>query len=124
MFLLQPRLEQPNQLGGLISAEPRMSYLLTGLSDQPQHTALSDAVPSTKLSRGSSRNVLGDQAFDRARVKPLADPPLSTTTTASGWSARRRIHDVRQQGGVQFESPQADSRRPGQMHIRILDLSR
>ena len=64
VLLRQSRLMQCNQLSSIRLAEPQVPYPLTGLSDQPQHAALGNAVPLTKLCRGSPGNVLSYQTID------------------------------------------------------------
>jgi hypothetical protein len=85
-----------------------MSYALASLSDQPKDTAFGKPIPLTKLGGGCPRHVLGDHALDRLSPQPLADPTFSASVRAPNRLSRRRTPCVRQQGRVQFESPQAD----------------
>jgi hypothetical protein len=55
---------QRNQLSSIRLAEPRVPYPLTGLTDQPQHAALGNAIPLTKLGRGSPGYVFSYQTID------------------------------------------------------------
>ena len=59
---------------------------------------------------GLPARVLSHQTLDRFGLQSLADPPISTRARTSCPSSWQRTHDVRQQHGVQFESPQADQR--------------
>jgi hypothetical protein len=86
-----------------------MAYPLAGFSDQPKHAALSNALPLTKFHGSRASRVLGYQVLDCLGRQPPGDAALPAKASASSWSEPRRIHDVRQQRRVQFESPQADT---------------
>jgi hypothetical protein len=73
VLLRQPRLIQRNQLSRLRCAEPRLSHLLSSLSDQLKHTALGNAVPPAKLSGGHPCHVLSYQALDRLSLQSFAE---------------------------------------------------
>jgi hypothetical protein len=92
------------------------------LPHQPEHTALGEAVPLAKLGSGCARNVLGDQEIDRLGLQPLPDPTFSATAMTPSRSSWQRTHDVCKQGGVQFESPQADHCSALSEHISIVAL--
>ena len=117
VLLRQARVIQCNKLSRLSRAKPRMSYALASLSDQPKDTAFGKPIPLTKLGGGCPRHVLGDHALDRLSPQPLADPTFSASVRAPNRLSRRRTPCVRQQGRVQFESPQADHIKPGQSDL-------
>ena len=81
-----------------------LSYLLSSLSDQLKHAALSDAVAPANLGGDRPAYALSHQALDRLSVQALANPPLSATGSAPSRLKRRNIHHVGLQGGLQFES--------------------
>jgi hypothetical protein len=115
--LRQPCLIHFHQLGSLSDAQPRMAYLLARLPHQAEHTALGDAVAAAKLGGGRPRHVLGDQAIDCLSFKPPAYPPLPPTAHTPSRPRWQRARHIRQQRGVQFESPQADQWNAYQIHI-------
>jgi hypothetical protein len=53
------------------------------LSDQPQHTALGEAVLLIKVGGGRPARLLSHQTLDRFGLQPLANPPLSSMTTGA-----------------------------------------
>ncbi|HEY6810471.1 MAG TPA: hypothetical protein VIZ70_05035 [Propionibacteriaceae bacterium] len=53
------------------------------MSDQPQHTALGEAVPLTKVGGGRPARVLSHQTLDLFGLQPLANPQLSAMTTGA-----------------------------------------
>jgi hypothetical protein len=85
-----------------------MSYPLASLTDQVKNADLGESIALTECGGGCAGHVLSNHAVDRLRVQALTDLPFSATASTPSWPPRRLVHEVRQQGGVQFESPQAD----------------
>ena len=76
VFLLQSGPVQLDQPSSLAPAEPLMSYPLTCLSNQAQHFALGETMPSAKLGGGRPRHVLSHQSLNHLVPQPLADPTV------------------------------------------------
>lgn len=123
VLLRQSGLIQLNEASSISRTEPRMPYPLARLPHQPKDAALGDPVPPAKLGSGCPGHVLSDQTINRLSLQSCADATFSTKTTTPSDPGWQRIRDVRPQGGVQFESPQADHFRPCQSTFRQGRLS-